>query len=79
MPVWAPGEPPVRTTEPYAGSLADEIVMGSPSGSVSFASTSMGAAPESSATVAPSSTAVGPLGGDGGIGDVDTEGDGVAL
>ena len=55
----APGEPPVSTTVPLAGSDADAIVFGPPSMSVSLASTSIAPAAESSATVALSSTAVG--------------------
>ena len=55
----APGEPPVSTTVPFAGSEADAIVFGPPSVSVSLASTSIAPAPESSATVALSLTAVG--------------------
>jgi len=44
---------------PFAGSEADAIVFGPPSVSVSLASTSIAPAAEFSATVAPSSTAVG--------------------
>ena len=44
---------------PFAGSLADWIVLGPPSGSVSLASTSTLVAPESSPTVEASFTAVG--------------------
>ena len=55
----APGEPPVNTTVPFAGSEADAIVFGPPSVSVSLASTSIALAAESSPTVAVSSTAVG--------------------
>ena len=47
------------TTVPFAGSDAEPIVFGPPSGSVSFASTSIALAPESSRTVALSLTAVG--------------------
>ena len=55
----APGKPPVNTTVPFAGSEADAIVVGSPSGSLSLASTASGVAAESSGTVAASSTAIG--------------------
>ena len=55
----APGNPPVNTTVPFAGSEAEAIVGGSPSGSLSLASTASGVAAESSGTVAASSTAIG--------------------
>ena len=51
--------PPVITTVPLAGWVAEMTVFGPPSGSVSLASTSIAVAPLSSATVAASSTAVG--------------------
>ena len=47
------------TTVPFAGSEAEPIVFVPPSESVSFASTSIALAPESSPTVALSLTAVG--------------------
>jgi hypothetical protein len=57
--VCAPGEPPVSTTVPFAGSEADAIVFAPPSVSVSLASTSIALAAASSARVALSLTAVG--------------------
>ena len=47
------------TTVPFAGSVAESIVIGPPSGSVSFASTLIAVAAASSRTVAESATAVG--------------------
>jgi hypothetical protein len=55
--VCAPGEPPVNTTVPFAGSDADSIVNSSPSASRSLANTSTGVAAESSGTDRLSSTA----------------------
>ena len=57
----APGDPPVSTTAPLTGSDADAIAFGPRSGSVSLVSTATAVAPASSATVAPSSTAVGAI------------------
>ena len=47
------------TTAPFAGCVTDATDLGPPSVSVSLASTSIAPAPESSPTVALSSTAVG--------------------
>ena len=47
------------TTVPFAGWVTESTVFGPPSGSVSFASTSIAVASASSATVATSSTASG--------------------
>ena len=58
-PVCAPGEPPVSTTVPCAGSVALEIVFGPPSTSVSFVSTGTAVAAASSRRVAESPTATG--------------------
>ena len=55
----APGEPPVSTTVPFAGSDAAEIVFGPASTSVSLFGTSTAVAAASSSTVALSLTAVG--------------------
>jgi hypothetical protein len=55
----SPLPPPVIATVPWAGWVTEAIVFGPPSGSVSFPSTLIGLAPESSATVAVSLTAVG--------------------
>ena len=49
------------TTVPFAGCVTDATDLGPPSVSVSLTSTSTAVAPESSATVALSSTAVGGL------------------
>jgi hypothetical protein len=57
--VCAPGDPPVSTTVPLAGSLADEIVIGPASTSVSFVSTGIDVAAASSSNVAESLTATG--------------------
>jgi hypothetical protein len=57
--VCSPGEPPASRTVPCAGSDADAIVIAPPSVSVSLPSTSIAVAPESSATVLLSATAVG--------------------
>ena len=51
--------PPVIATAPWAAFVVAMTDLGPPSGSLSFASTSIPVAPESSATVAASSTAVG--------------------
>ena len=48
-------------TVPWAGWVTEAIVFGPPSGSVSLASTSIAVAPESSATVLVSLTAIGGL------------------
>ena len=55
----SPVPPPVITTVPFAGWVTESTDIGPPSMSVSFASTSIAVAPESSATVALSSTATG--------------------
>ncbi len=55
----APGLPPVSTTVPFAGSLAETIVIVPPSGSTSLANTAIAVARSSSVTVAASLTATG--------------------
>ena len=55
----SPVPPPVITTVPLAGWVTDATDLGPPSISVSFASTSIAVAPESSTTVALSFTATG--------------------
>ena len=51
--------PPVIATVPLAGWVTEATLFGPPSTSVSFASTLIALAPESSTTVAASSTATG--------------------
>ncbi len=57
--MWAPAVPPVSTTVPWAGSVADAIAIGPASASVSLASTLTAVGAESSPTVALLSTATG--------------------
>ncbi len=57
--MWALAAPPVSTTVPWAGSVADAIALGPASGSVSLASTLTADATASSLTVALLLTATG--------------------
>ncbi len=57
--MWAPAVPPVRATVPLAGWVAEAIVFGPASGSVSLVSAGTAVAAADSATVAASLTATG--------------------